>query len=213
MPAITYYKKILRFLALFMGSETEIILFDREKIVGIENPIIDEHKIGAPLSEMESLFLNEEKYKETNSVINYRSLSPGGEKLRSATFFIINENSDLEGMLTINKKVKDLIGIREYIHTLINGENSENLVLEQDKNRYFETFNGSFEALMNSVIIESIERYGVSPDRLRPEEKLEIVRVLDEKGTFLIKGSVLEVAKRLHSSEATIYRYLNQLMP
>ena len=33
----------------------------------------------------------------------------------------------------------------------------------------------------------------------------------DRKGVFLLKGSVSFVAKELHSSEASIYRYLGKL--
>ena len=42
-------------------------------------------------------------------------------------------------------------------------------------------------------------------------EKMEIMEILDRKGVFLLKGSVSFVAKELHSSEASIYRYLGKL--
>jgi len=35
--------------------------------------------------------------------------------------------------------------------------------------------------------------------------------ILNRKGVFLLKGSVSYVAKELHSSEASIYRYLGKL--
>ena len=40
---------------------------------------------------------------------------------------------------------------------------------------------------------------------------MEIMEILDRKGVFLLKGSVSFVAKELHSSEASIYRYLGKL--
>ena len=39
----------------------------------------------------------------------------------------------------------------------------------------------------------------------------EIMDILNRKGVFLLKGSVSYVAKELHSSEASIYRYLGKL--
>ena len=39
----------------------------------------------------------------------------------------------------------------------------------------------------------------------------EIMDALNRKGVFLLKGSVSYVAKELHSSEASIYRYLGKL--
>ena len=40
---------------------------------------------------------------------------------------------------------------------------------------------------------------------------LSVIREMDSRGVFLAKGSVIEVAKKLKSSKATIYRYLQQL--
>ena len=48
-------------------------------------------------------------------------------------------------------------------------------------------------------------------DRLTQEEKMEIMDILNRKGVFLLKGSVSHVAQALHSSEASIYRYLGKL--
>ena len=39
----------------------------------------------------------------------------------------------------------------------------------------------------------------------------EIMDILNRKGVFLLKGSVSYVARELHSSEASIYRYLGKL--
>ena len=53
--------------------------------------------------------------------------------------------------------------------------------------------------------------YPVDVDRLTQDEKMEIMDILNRKGVFLLKGSVSYVAKELHSSEASIYRYLGKL--
>jgi predicted transcriptional regulator YheO len=43
---------------------------------------------------------------------------------------------------------------------------------------------------------------------MTPEEKKELVDALNDRGVFLLKGVVSEVADRLEVSEQTIYRYL-----
>ena len=53
--------------------------------------------------------------------------------------------------------------------------------------------------------------YPVEVDRLTQDEKMEIMDILNRKGVFLLKGSVSHVAQTLHSSEASIYRYLGKL--
>ena len=41
--------------------------------------------------------------------------------------------------------------------------------------------------------------------------QVDIIDILNRKGVFLLKGSVSHVAQTLHSSEASIYRYLGKL--
>ena len=45
-------------------------------------------------------------------------------------------------------------------------------------------------------------------ERLTQEEKIGIVRNLDNKGVFMIKGAVGILAKRLDVSQASLYRYI-----
>lgn len=65
--------------------------------------------------------------------------------------------------------------------------------------------------MISSVMSEARVRFQTTPDRFTAEEKLSIVREMDKRGVFLVKGSVSEVAKEIKSSEATIYRYLHQI--
>ena len=48
-------------------------------------------------------------------------------------------------------------------------------------------------------------------NRLKKKDRLLIVSELIDKGLFLLKGAVNEVSLKLNSSEATIYRYLNEI--
>ena len=62
-----------------------------------------------------------------------------------------------------------------------------------------------------SIVSQVVEDYPVEVDRLTQDEKMEIMDILNRKGVFLLKGSVSYVAQALHSSEASIYRYLGKL--
>jgi predicted transcriptional regulator YheO len=46
---------------------------------------------------------------------------------------------------------------------------------------------------------------------MTPDEKIAIVRTLNDKGVFLLKGAVAVVARHLAASEATVYRYLQRV--
>ena len=62
-----------------------------------------------------------------------------------------------------------------------------------------------------SIVSSVVANYPVEVDRLTQDEKMDIMETLSRKGVFLLKGSVSYVAKELHSSEASIYRYLGKL--
>ena len=62
-----------------------------------------------------------------------------------------------------------------------------------------------------SIVSQVVADYPVEVDRLTQDEKMEIMDILNRKGVFLLKGSVSHVAQALHSSEASIYRYLGKL--
>ena len=69
----------------------------------------------------------------------------------------------------------------------------------------------SVTEIIHNVLEEATIRFGAPPSRLTANEKLSVIREMDSRGVFLAKGSVIEVAEKLGSSKATIYRYLHQL--
>lgn len=42
------------------------------------------------------------------------------------------------------------------------------------------------------------------------DEKIKVVKYLQEKGTFKVKGAIVLVAEKLAVSELTVYRYLKK---
>ena len=42
-------------------------------------------------------------------------------------------------------------------------------------------------------------------------KKIKVVKYLQEKGTFKVKGAIVLVAEKLAVSEPTIYRYLKKM--
>ena len=86
-------------------------------------------------------------------------------------------------------------------------EQIEDLKIGEDT----EIFGRSIEEVFK-ITIESITKDGsINMTKLKKKEKIKIVSALKEKGIFLLKGAVPEVALLLNSSEATIYRYLSEV--
>lgn len=205
------YLPFLDFFCLYLGKEVEIILYDTKKALWVGNPLDANRKVGMKIGGIEQSFLEAELYKERDHTVNYRSLLPVSRlKLRSATLFIKEENT-LMGMITMNSSVDNLVFLRNTLNHMINGDQEYNHETQSKRTEYYEKLTISVDEIVSTTIKEHLTRYGVSAERLSPDEKINIVRDLDSRGTFLVKGSVSDVAKKLSTSEASIYRYLQQI--
>lgn len=209
LSGLDSYIPMIQFFARFLGTDAEVILYDtnKDKVVYVENSFNPEFGVGSPIPDMEKKFINNGLYKEEESVVNYRAFSSERKKLRSATHFIKNSRQELIGVLTINFKVDELIELRSLLNRLISGSEP----IQYKGENFYESFNLTFEDLMNNTIQETLTNFNVSPERLSHDERMELIRMLDEKGVFLMKGSITELAKILHTSETSIYRYINKL--
>ena len=54
-----------------------------------------------------------------------------------------------------------------------------------------------FLDMMNDLIEKVISEVGASPERMTIDEKIEVVRKLNEQGVLTMKGSVSEIAKQI----------------
>lgn len=205
------YKILTEFLAEVMGEHCEVVLHDvndlENSIVAIENNHISGRKVGDSLTDLALNILKDEEKLECDYLANYTGKTYDGKKLRSSTFFIKDEEQRVIGMLCINIDLSRYIQARDLLNTMIG--NSNDLEKSNDTKNFAENFTSSIEELIDSMIENSIGSSSIPPSRMTADEKKRITKKLDKKGVFLLKNSVSKVAKKLHASEATIYRYLN----
>ena len=145
--------------------------------------------------------------------MNYLSRTASGEKLRSSTYFIKNENSELIGMLCVNILLSpDGMAVNNLADKLINALVANHsiagtVVAEEEK--VVESLQTSIENVVDSAIDKIIGEYDMPVERMSINEKISIVQKLNANGVFKIKGAITKVASTLQASESTIYRYLS----
>lgn len=205
------YKILAKFLADVLGEHCEIVIHDvndyENSIVAIENSHISGRKVGDSVTDLALNVLKDEEKLESDYLANYIGKTYDGKKLRSSTYFIRNDNEKVIGMLCINIDLSRFIEARDLLNTMI-GKKDSTKENEKEEN-FIENFTSSIEELIDSIIENSVESSSIPPNRMTAEEKKEITKKLDKRGVFLLKNSVSKVAKKLQTSEATIYRYLN----
>ena len=219
-----HYTLLVDFLGKILGPDYEValheLLDDSNEIIAIANGELTGRHLGSPLSNKMLEFLTSRLYETQDYVLRFESTSVTGKKLCSNSLFIKDPHGRLVGLLCINfdssryqalsKQVMDLCGgaltpAEPSGTSLIVDENDPS---ESPREQGFPT---SIAGATASIVSSVVANYPVDVDRLNQDEKMEIMEILERKGVFLLKGSVSFVAKELHSSEASIYRYRGKL--
>jgi len=201
---------IVQFLAELQGPDTEIVLYDVEtrKVCYVQNPFDEEMVIGSEMRALEKSFLETERYQKEDFIVNYRALSKREDRLKSATLFLKNRSGELCAIMTVNQKVDRLIDLRNYINNLISGPDEGD---RRQRESFYEQFDVSVPDMVTQTIQEELKSLGVPVNRLDSREKMQLIRNLDAKGIFLVKGAVGELARLLETTETTVYRYISRL--
>lgn len=71
--------------------------------------------------------------------------------------------------------------------------------------------NNNIINLMERLVSDVVDEIGKPISYLSKEDKVKIVRILNDKGIFLVKGSIEYVAEMLCVSRYTIYNYLEEI--
>jgi predicted transcriptional regulator YheO len=195
-------------LATALGPACELVLHDfadvRHSIVAIEGNITG-RAVGGPLTDLFLQIIRQEEFPE--DLLKYPSYTVEGKELLSSTIFLRDEADQLIGCLCINRDISHWKLARDTLNELCG-------VLPLDKAQEIEekeTFVQDVEELLMGTINEVIAIEQKPIDFMTKEDKSNIVKILDERGIFLIRGSVQTVARALNVSRYTIYNYLEEV--
>lgn len=212
------YKMMTEFLGKALGENVEIALHDLtskdQEIVAIANNHNSGREVGAKLSNLSLHYLEEKQYMNHDYVINYKTTGPDGKLMRSATFFIKEEGHEMPiGMLCVNVNISDLDYLTSTIKKILGVKEEKDLEFKMDNP--IEILSSPLDEMIDLYIKECLESMGFPSyflaERLNVDEKIKVVKYLQEKGTFKVKGAIVLVAEKLAVSEPTVYRYLKKM--
>lgn len=228
------YVPLVEFLGQALGPNTEIVLHDLDvpdqSIIAIANGHISGRQIGGPVTDFALWFMKQGDASAVPMMTGYRAVNTEGKICHSSSYFLRDETGHMRGMLCINVDISDLVAIRNAASFLI-GNTEE----APDKAQAFggypgahaaqaavttlapqpepeeavsESLRDNVENLLDSMLDSAISTQSVPVRRMQRDERIEVVRALEDSGFFLLKGGIAAAAERLRVSEPTIYRYL-----
>ena len=211
------YAKLVYFLSAALGDNCEIALHDLtskdQEIVAISNNPISGREVGAKLSNLSLHYLEEKQYLNHDYVMNYKTVGNDGKLMRAATYFIKEEGREMPvGMLCIIVNISDLEYLNSTIKKILGIKEEKDIEFKMDNP--VEILSSPLDEMIDMYIKECLEKMGFPSyflaERLNVDEKIKVVKYLQEKGTFKVKGAIVLVAEKLAVSEPTVYRYLKK---
>lgn len=206
------YIPLVTFMGEICGKNYEIILHDvstpERSVIAACNGHLSGRRVGDPMTELAKDLIRTGAYLEHDFVANYEGRTRGGKRFVSSTYFI-KEKGELVGLICVNHDVEDFFALSEHLNNLVQAFSLP--VGGTCPTTYTENLDDSISGLSSSLIHSTVLNYHVPMEAMHSADKLEIVRILESQGVFATKGSVGQVARELHISEPTVYRYLQKI--
>lgn len=197
---IDILKRIAEGISKTFGNNCEVLISDLNNpdnsIISIYNGHVTGRKVGDPLSEL-GLKATKEKHIE-HDLINYHAKTRDGKLIKCSTIHIKLGKSWL--CLGINYDYTNLAMAHSTLESFFKVE--ENL-----KDRFYSNPN----ELLENMISEAFKQVGKPASLMNKEDRMKVVKYLDERGALVIQKSVQIVAEKLNVSRYTIYNYLNKI--
>lgn len=207
------YKTLITFLGEILGDQFEIVLHiieeDNVWIESIVNGELSGRNTNSPLTKFALELIESQAYLDKDYISSYKTVTNSGKILQGSTFFIKNGDK-LEGMMCINMDFSGQVEVAENVIKMLHlpkNITAKKLLGHMD-NKEPEDFTEILSENVQDIIHEYIDPSLINDNvSLTQDARLEIIKTLEKKGVFQLKGAVTHVAKILKVSEPTIYRY------
>ncbi|KAB2334492.1 transcriptional regulator [Cytobacillus depressus] len=188
------------------GSNCEVVIADirdiQSSLIYIKGSVTGREK-GAPTTEV---ILKELRHygDQVQDMLGRTSQTRDGRFLKTSTSFIRNKDGKVIGFLGINFDVTAFTMVNQIISEFSLAHDLD--PIEPMKESYAKNIEEIFENLIQNTLTEM----QVPIEKMTRDDKIHFVKQLDEKGAFLIHGSVERIAVVLRVSKQTIYNYLDE---
>lgn len=193
--------------AKMFGPNCEVVIHDltnpQASVMFTVNNHVTGREIGQSFDHLVKTVLQSEDFKD-DYLAGYTFVTEDKRTIRSSTSLIRDSKQKVIGAFCINFDVEALNQMQQFMNTFLatQVEVQENETKSDDD---IENVEGIVDQLIQQIIQNSVHPV------MKRHEKIELIRFMDEKGIFLMKGSVEKVASLLGISKVTVYSYLDEI--
>ena len=202
------YYPVADLIAGTFGNECEVVVHDLEdperSVVYVANGTVTGRSEGQSFDHLIRNVLLGKDFKE-DKTLNYVFETADGRKIRSSTLFIRTESGSVTGALCINYDMTRYLYMKESLAAFF-GEPAD--AEAAGTGPVDDAGVRDVTSILDDII------YGIigaeDAKHLSRRRCVELVKFMDEKGVFLVKGAIEKVAGIMGVSKVTIYSYLDE---
>lgn len=185
------------------GSQCEVAVHDlsqpESSVVYVVNGGVTGRRIGQSFDHLVKQVLLNKNFKDDH-MINYMFETSEGKKIKSSSALIRNEDNEVIGMMCINYDISVCQQMQTQMNAFLSTTENE---VEEEKD-----VDQNIMAVIDELILKIIGTTDVK--NISRKKSVEIIKFMDEKGIFLVKGAMEKVAALMGVSKVTIYSYLDE---
>ncbi|MGH3342124.1 MAG: helix-turn-helix transcriptional regulator [Carbonactinosporaceae bacterium] len=199
---------VMKAIAGAVGPHCEVVLHDLSRrdlehtIVAIENGHVTGCAVGGPSTNLGLELLHDAGADQDE--FGYRARTRDGRELRCSSVYFRDGQGHVIAALCINVDTTPLVAARGALDEALNGHASQ----APDRG---EIFANDINEILDQLIETAIAGTGKAVPLMDRDDRLEVLRTLDERGAFFVKRAVDRVARRLGVSRVTAYNYLERI--
>ncbi|MEC1353649.1 PAS domain-containing protein [Bacillus sonorensis] len=193
------------------GPNCEVVIHDlttpQSSVIFTVNNHVTGREVGQSFDHLVKKVLLSDEFKE-DYLAGYEIQTDDQRMIKSSTTLIRDCNDRVIGAFCINYDMNVMIQMKEMLEALMpHNEKDTHIQTPNAKNQ--ETSIQNVEEITNQLIEQIVANRKHS--LMKRREKIELIRFMDEKGIFLMKGAVDKVADQLGISKVTVYSYLDEV--
>lgn len=197
-----------------LPPNSEMLLHDLAKlpnsIVAIHGDLTHRN-VGDPATD---LLLAAAQRGDLRTRVGYETRLADGRRLRSSTVIVRGSAGNPIAAVCINSDLSAWESIHQLSALMLAGSADADAsapVVGEAADASEELFTSDVDELALHLIERATAASGVPIELMRKQHKIEIVRELESRGFFMLKGAADKAASALRVSRFTIYNYLNEI--
>lgn len=206
-PILENYVAVANMIADTFGDHCEVILHDfsipQNSVVYTRNNVVTNRQVGQSFTEyfVKEVLLSR-KFRDDVSA-NYIMKGTQGQTIKSSTVLIRDDGGKVIGSLCVNL---DITYMKDLMDQFISMMGIEEPTEETEEEV---AVLPNIQEIVDDIIEHTIGDQNM--EELSRDQKIDLVRFMDDKGLFLIKGAADKVAERMNISKVTVYSYLDEI--